>query len=177
MAFMVIGSHGGFLREFGHFARYIYVSGIVRIAVPIFLITNGYFFYKSVYRDPSKWLIRAAKLYIVWMLIYAYYWMRIDAYNVRSLCKLAAIIIMGYGHLWYISAMIGAAVMVLLLRIKMSDCGMMLIAFGLFFCGVLIQYIGNCHVFQGSFIDTPSTCYGCTGISYFLAFRFLFLAF
>jgi peptidoglycan/LPS O-acetylase OafA/YrhL len=43
MAFMVIGSHGGFLREFGQFARYIYVSGIVRIAVPIFLNTNGCF--------------------------------------------------------------------------------------------------------------------------------------
>lgn len=44
MAFIVVGMHAGFLTDISPIAAYLTANGLFRIAVPVFLLINGYFF-------------------------------------------------------------------------------------------------------------------------------------
>ena len=53
MAFMVVGLHAGFLGDFTSLGQYLTVNGLFRIAVPIFLIINGFIFIQY-YQKTTK---------------------------------------------------------------------------------------------------------------------------
>ncbi|WP_426104712.1 acyltransferase family protein [Massilia sp. TSP1-1-2] len=76
LALMVVGIHASFLTEWSAVASYLTVNGLFRIAVPIFLLINGYFFFQVVVAGTAlKWLKRILILYLVWMAIYLPYWL------------------------------------------------------------------------------------------------------
>jgi len=153
MAFMVVGLHAGFLGDFTPLGQYLTVNGLFRIAVPIFLIINGFYFYSTLAKNKQiNWLKRVLILYIVWMVFYSYFWFSIPDFSFVGLVNIARKVIIGYHHLWYISGMIGAAIILLILRGLPSS--ILTISIMLTFSGgVLIQYLGNYHIFEGKILD------------------------
>lgn len=47
MSFMVVGLHAGFLGDVDLLGEYLTVNGIFRLAVPTFLVINGFYFFLS----------------------------------------------------------------------------------------------------------------------------------
>ncbi len=153
MAFMVVGLHAGFLSDFTPLGGYLSVNGIFRIAVPIFLIISGFYFFSVVSNNNQIiWLKRISILYLFWMVFYSYFWFYLPDLSFIGIAKLLFIIVIGYHHLWYISGMIGAAIILLLLR-HSSSFMLFFTIFLTFLVGVIIQYSGYYHLFEGSIID------------------------
>ena len=87
------------------------------------------------------------------MVFYAYSWFSVLEFSFVGLSQLIKTIIIGYHHLWYISGMIGAAIILIILR-KLPSVILVVTILLTFICGVLIQYVGNYHVLEGSVFDT-----------------------
>ncbi|MES2824862.1 MAG: acyltransferase [Pseudomonadota bacterium] len=151
LAILVVAIHTGFLGDVSQQLCYILISGIFRIAVPIFFVINGYYFAK-VLSSPSAWLKRGLILYLVWMLIYSYYWFNPSGINAYSLLKIVKTLLVGYEHLWYIASMLGAAVLLYYLR-NLSSTLLLVLAVVFYIAGTMFQYLGNYHVFKGSSLD------------------------
>lgn len=172
MAFMVIALHAGFLREFTLLGEYLSVNGFFRIAVPVFLIINGFYFYPVLtQKTHAYWLKRISILYIFWMVFYSYFWFSIPEFSFISFAKFLQNIFIGYYHLWYLSGVIGAAIILIILARLSSK---VIVGFSLitFICGVIIQYLGNYHVFEGSIIDKLFNLHWFHRNMLFLAFPF-----
>lgn len=153
MAFMVVGLHAGFLGEFTTLGQYLSVNGVFRIAVPIFLIINGFYFFSVLAKNTQiAWLKRVLILYIVWMLFYAYFWFSVPDLSLVGVVKLIQNIVIGYHHLWYISGMFGAAILVLLFN-RFSSIFLVATILISSIIGIIIQYLGNYHYFEGSVLD------------------------
>lgn len=154
MAFMVVGLHAGFLGDFTPLGQYLSVNGIFRIAVPVFLIINGFFFFSVVANGAQiYWLKRVSILYVIWMLFYSYFWFSTPELSLIGIAQLTQKIIIGYHHLWYLSGMVVAAIILLLLR-HFSLSFLISSTLVSFFVGVVIQYLGNYHYFEGGTLDT-----------------------
>lgn len=150
---MVIGQHAGFLSDFSSLGHYLAVNGLFRIAVPIFLVINGFYFYPLLSNNKQiNWLKRVLILYIVWMLFYSYFWFSIPGFSFLALAKLSLKIIVGYNHLWYISGMLGAAIILIILR-RLPSSFLLISIMLTFLSGVLIQYIGNYHILEVAIFD------------------------
>lgn len=153
MAVMVIGLHAGFLGEVSALGEYLTVHGLFRIAVPIFLIINGFYFFPVLQKGKQwLWLKRVLILYLVWMAIYSPFWLQFADFSLLTLAKNTFRFLIGYHHLWYISGMLGAALLMVYLG-KFSSRTLMLVIALTYAGGVAIQYLGNYHVFEGSVLD------------------------
>jgi len=153
MAFMVVGLHARFLSEISEFAEFLFVNGIFRIAVPVFFIINGFYFYSTLIKKKEcEWFKKIGILYLVWMTFYAYFWFNLPKISVSAIFDLVSKFIIGYQHLWYVSGMLGAALIVLLLQ-RLSTFFIVISIAITFIIGVFIQYSGNYHLFQGSYLD------------------------
>jgi surface polysaccharide O-acyltransferase-like enzyme len=139
LSVMVVGIHVHFLAEVAPNLSYLLANGLFRIAVPIFFLINGYYFFSAVQRSAWRnWFVRVAGLYCVWMLVYAPFWLDLEP-SARSLLKLAFNLVIGYHHLWYLPGMAGAAVLVLLAR-RVSTRLMLAGCLAAFLSGVVLQY-------------------------------------
>lgn len=176
LAFMVVGLHSGFLNEISTVGNVLTVQGLFRIAVPLFLIINGYYF-SSITNLTAliTWVTRVGALYAFWMIFYSYFWFRPDSFSVIETVKLIHTILVGYHHLWYLSGMIGAGILMFLLRNNMRNASC--IAALCFFVGVVIQYIGNYHIVEHEFVDKLFNMTFIHRNFLFLAFPFFFIGF
>lgn len=149
MALMVIGIHTNVLSDINSTLNFLTVHGIFRIAVPVFLVINGFYFYPVVTRQKTlQWLKRVAILYAFWMAVYSYFWIIPPDRSLKSILRILETLVIGYHHLWYVAGLLGASIILLLLhRVQSSYLFFSLV--GLFACGVAIQYLGNYHVFSG----------------------------
>lgn len=153
MALMVVGLHAGFLSEFSELGSFLFSQGVFRIAVPVFFIINGYYFYSALLKNSQLlWLKRVTILYLVWMAFYSFFWFSLPDMSAISFLKLFIKFLIGYHHLWYISGMIGAAIVVIILRKQGPKFTIACVGIT-FISGVLIQYIGNYHLFPGTIFD------------------------
>lgn len=154
MALMVVGLHSRFLHDYNLLYEYLTVDGLFRIAVPVFFVINGFYFYPVLLKNNHlAWLKRVILLYIFWMLVYSYFWFYIQDFSFASFAKLIYKLIIGYHHLWYISGLIGAALLLVLLH-KLTSFTISIFVILTFSIGVLIQYLGNYHVFKDTQLDT-----------------------
>jgi len=177
MAFMIVGLHAGFLGDISSLAKYLTSNGLFRIAVPMFLLINGFYFFTVVSAQKCGiWFKRIFFLYMVWMSIYSYFWFTPSDLSITGFLKFAQIIIFGYEHLWYISGMIGAAVMVVLL--KEADTRLLITSIILTFVGgVAIQYMGNYHLYEGTILDKYFNDYRFHRNFFFFSYPFFCLGF
>nr|WP_315164745.1 acyltransferase [uncultured Flavobacterium sp.] len=153
LAIMVIGMHSNFLIDISEEFNYVLVNGVFRIAVPVFFIINGFFFVNVINKNQiKKWLKRVTILYLIWMVFYSNFWFKLNDFNKQEFIVIAKNIIIGYHHLWYLSAMIGSGIILFWLK-DLSNKLLIAVSFSLFFIGATIQYIGNYHVFLNSHID------------------------
>jgi peptidoglycan/LPS O-acetylase OafA/YrhL len=152
LAIMVVGIHSGFLEDISALGRYLTVAGLFRMAVPIFFVINGFYFFSVPPERISHWFKRVIQLYLFWTLVYIGYWFRAEAINLFEISRIIKTILVGHEHLWYLPAMIGAALLLLPLR-KLSTYALLATAIFLFSIGVTIQYLGNYHVAQNVSVD------------------------
>lgn len=112
-------------------------EGLFRLAVPIFYLVNGYFFYNVVERgfdEVKKRVFQIGRMYLLWMLIYAPFWLRgnwLDSLNS---------FLYGYNHLWYVLGLFLSTSMTYLVRYNKN---MLYISILLFFLGLVLQYENN----------------------------------
>jgi hypothetical protein len=171
MALFVVGLHAGFLNDITTLGSYLTVNGIFRIVIPIFLLINGFYFYPVILKRMSRdWLKRLLYLYVFWMLFYSYFWIRPSGSTTFiSLAKISITIVFGYYHLWYFPGVIGAAIIMILLKNQRSKV-IILAVLTSYLIGLIIQYIGNYHILENQFADRL--------VNYFWFYRnFLFFAF
>ncbi len=153
MAFMVVGMHAGFLENVSQLWNYLTVNGVFRIAVPVFLLINGFYFHTIISKgEQNKWIKRVVALYISWMLFYSYYWFNFTENSLIETLKLIHTVFIGYHHLWYVSGMLWAGIMLLLTR-YLSTKNLIFISFFTFLMGVFIQYSGNYHLYSETYLD------------------------
>lgn len=132
---------------------YLSKQGLFRIAVPIFLIINGYYFYNIIENKGFyKWFKKILILYTIWMIFYSYFWFYIPELSPKEIAKLFHKIITGYYHLWYISGLFFAACMLIAVR----NSSLRFIVFSISVCylaGCAIQYLGNYQYFEGNVLN------------------------
>ncbi|WP_445431268.1 acyltransferase family protein [Chryseobacterium indoltheticum] len=137
LAFFVVFLHMNFLKETYPLLSYILVNGLFRIAVPVFLVITGfYFFHIDSAKKLKKWLFRTFLLYAIWMLIYVSYW--------KDNEQVWLTIIFGYHHLWYLIGTFFSGLVLYLLRNQSSRL-LLTLAIFLFLSGYVVQVLGNLH--------------------------------
>tara|TARA_R110001583_G_scaffold192787_1_gene359773 strand:+ start:821 stop:1771 length:951 start_codon:yes stop_codon:yes gene_type:complete len=155
MAFMVVGLHAGFLGDITPLGSYLTVNGIFRIAVPIFFLINGFYFYPIILKNSQvNWLKRVFILHVFWTVFYSYFWLNNPDFP--FIIVLLKNISIGYYHLWYLPAMLGAAIILVLVKTFSSNI-LFISILSTFICGVFMQYIGTYHLLEGNVLDKVLT--------------------
>ena len=145
---MVVGIHSKIFADYSPLLSYITVNGLFRLAVPIFFIINGFYFYNSIIGGRvQSWFFRCFALYLCWMIIYSPFWVYSPAGDFSSPSRIAINFFVGYKHLWYLPGMLGAAFVLYFVRNKSMSLTLLLATL-LYFSGVLIQYLGNYNFFK-----------------------------
>lgn len=124
------------------------VNGLFRIAVPTFLIINGYFFFEAIERKGAilPWLRRIFILYAFWMIVFSPLW----GEQANGVGKVIQFAVFGWFHLWYIAGMLLAGPLLYSVR-DWSDRKLLNTALFVFIIGVVLQYLAAFQVFSGMF--------------------------
>ncbi|MCX8523675.1 acyltransferase family protein [Chryseobacterium formosus] len=137
LALFVVFLHMNFLKETYPMMSFLLVNGVFRIAVPVFLVITGfYFFHIDTTKKLQKWLFRTFLLYAIWMLVYISYWKDNDQVWLTA--------IFGYHHLWYLIGTFFSGIILFLLR-NQKVILLSVLVFLLFGIGYIIQIFGNLH--------------------------------
>jgi peptidoglycan/LPS O-acetylase OafA/YrhL len=140
LALMVVALHSRFLADVSPLATFLTVDGLFRIAVPIFFLISGFYFYPAVMQGRHwQWIGRIILLYAFWMLFYAYFWFRPTSFSLAEILRMAGIMLGGYYHLWYMVGIIGSALLLMLIR-HWPVRYLLLLGLSAFLLGVAIQY-------------------------------------
>lgn len=147
LALMVVGLHAHLLQDTLSNLGYLLVNGVFRVAVPIFLVINGYYLYDAIQKDRfAPWLKRVAILYIFWMTVYFPFW---ALGGDPGIAQLVHRLVFGYHHLWYAVGIIGGGTIIYFIRALPALVGVMC-SLAAFAVGVIIQYAGAYHIFQSA---------------------------
>ncbi len=137
-------------------ATYLFGQGLVRTAVPTFAAISGFLFH-STYRNGKslRWLTMLLGVYLFWCLIYLPVWLPHPA-TPRAL---AADVLLGPIHLWYMAALLAALALIALILTLVPDAArarrwLLGLALGGLFTGTLVQSV---DFFTG--IDVPLNGY------------------
>jgi len=169
LAIFVVLLHLNILKEEYPLTNFILVNGIFRIAVPVFLVISGYYFFNIDNIEKfKKWSIRLLVLYGVWMLIYSPFW--IKSLDITQILKS---IIFGHVHLWYLIGTFYAGIILYTLR-RLSSLKLIILATSLYLIGFYIQTTANINFFSKPIDEIISSFYVYRN---FLFFCFPFLAF
>jgi hypothetical protein len=175
-AFMIVGLHSKFLVDVSLIGHYLTVNGIFRIAVPFFLLINGFYFYPVLVKDKSAyWVKRILYIYFFWMLFYSYYWFRPSEISFIEIAQIAHTLIFGYYHLWYLSGLLGSAVLVILFKNHPPRL-MIPIILIIYVAGVIIYYTKHYHMVENLSIIGFFTNKWFPGF-FFSAFPFFYIGF
>lgn len=147
MAFFIVMLHGGFLADFFPKQSYLWMQGLFRLCVPLFFLIAGFFFWKSGIHQFNKYIKRLLVLYIAWMTIYLPFWWEWDSTNqLYSFLLIVKKILVGYFHLWFVPALIGAACIVKLCEKYNIIRLLFILAPFLYLIGVVLQYLANANL-------------------------------
>lgn len=153
LAVVVVISHAQVLLGYSDLAYQLTVQGVFRIVVPIFMLVSGYFFINVIRsRSLYSWLKKVVPMYIFWMLVYAYFWWDISEATPYEILRILRVAVMGYHHLWFLSALIGAAILMYMLR-NWPLKALLALSLALYGMGVFFIYAGRYHLFAGTPLD------------------------
>ena len=137
--------HIGFLKNHLPFFSFLINQGLFRVAVPIFAMITGYFFFKIKDSDRLKeWMIRVFILYAFWMLLYSPFWISTDLKD--NIINIST----GYFILWYLINLIPAGFLLYFIN-KRSTLNKLGIAIVLYLIGYIIQTLGRVGEYNGFF--------------------------
>lgn len=146
MALMVVAIHAFDITQHPGFLPFVLLEGVFRLAVPVFFVINGYYFFHALENDKvGAWLKKVVVLYLFWSLLYlpSYLPMRHHALHWEdiNIIQMGTFLIFGYMQLWYVSTMLFAACLIALLRkLTMLQALLLPLAVGLYVIGAAIQY-------------------------------------
>ncbi|MDR1757639.1 MAG: acyltransferase [Bacteroidales bacterium] len=138
LSFAVVGLHGNIFQDFSPFLSYLFVNGLARIAVPVFLIISGFYFFEIKSRKQFlNWIKRLMILYLLWMLIYGVFWIEPKRGVIIRL-------IIGYFHLWFLIGAVEAFILLWFLR-NIKTRNLLIITILCALSGLLLQYNHRYH--------------------------------
>jgi hypothetical protein len=138
LAVMVVGLHTSMFSRVDPLLVWLTREGLFRLAVPCFLIVNGFYFSRS--SRPHAWMGRVLWLYTFWMIVYFPAWL-IDSSTGGKLTAL----FFGYFHLWYLPAtLVAAGILLLLKRLTLKTIALAGIL--VFAVAIAVSYAGQFHV-------------------------------
>lgn len=148
LSLLVVTIHTDLFKEVNPYVSYLITNGIARIAVPVFCLINGYYFYDTVMKKSAgQWLRKIATLYVLWMLIYSVFWFRVsNEYNILLTLKY---FIYGFFQLWYIQAVFFTALLLMLLKNNIRRLCFIAILF--LILNLSIEYLSNFNVLTENF--------------------------
>ncbi|OTG99771.1 acyltransferase family protein [Acinetobacter sp. ANC 4973] len=170
LAIAVVFLHTRVFYDLSTLLSHVFVQGIFRLAVPVFLVITGYyFFYINNIQRYKTWLKRIFILYAVWMVFYLpIWWTKSASYNFSVLYN-------GYYVLWYIQGvLLGGSVLYFCRNINANK--LFIGSIFLFLLGVTLQQVGNLHLFQGQ-MDAELNTYTVHRNFLLMSFPFLTLGF
>ncbi|EPG35423.1 acyltransferase family protein [Acinetobacter colistiniresistens] len=143
LSFFVVMLHCNLFRDINGPLYFTTVNGICRIAVPIFLVITGYyFFYVDDFNKLVNWGRRLLILYSIWMLFYLLFW-----FSDSSLIENIKSLFFGYFILWYLIGTFFAGLLVYWLK-SLSFAFQLSAVLLCFFSGYVMQTVGNLHLFS-----------------------------
>lgn len=149
LALMVVWFHAGAFGEESP-ALWPYIEyGFGRIAVPTFLIINGYFFQPVLARgEERRWLGWLVVMYLACTVLYLPFW----ALSLPPWPEAAVVVVprlvFGYFHLWYLAALLMAVLLMVWLR-HWPPARLAALAAALFAAGVGLQLVAGLDLFTG----------------------------
>lgn len=127
------------------FINSITSNGIFRIAVPLFFVMNGYFFSF----DKEQFISKLKKLFVIYtflLMLFSPLWLDLSSpYGIMK--TLTYNIVIGWHHLWYLSSLIVASVIIYIMRNK---TGLLLIISTILF--ILSYFIQNSYLLLDGYI-------------------------
>ena len=127
-AILVLFIHTQPLQNISAFGELVLVNFLARIAVPVFFITSGFFFYKKILREGFKinvlgsYLRRLLIVYVVWTVIYLPYDLLYPLFSSHdegqklALSYLWRVFFTGsHFHLWYLPGLMTAVTLLFVL--------------------------------------------------------------
>ncbi|MDM7256072.1 MAG: hypothetical protein P3W90_005235, partial [Paracoccus sp. (in: a-proteobacteria)] len=139
MAVGVVIGHSGLLQEWDTPTAFLIGNGFLRMIVPMFAVMSGFLFHGSMERGRVvPWMTQILVFYIGGMLVYAPFWFGAAG----GLSGLPGMMLWGYFHLWYLSGLLLAAVMIVGLRFVGAGVHVMAgLAAVLVLAGVCVQVL------------------------------------
>lgn len=147
MAVLVVSLHSGALSDVTWFGASILNQGIARLAVPFFFLLTGFFMGPTLDTGFGKWALRIVGLYVAWSLICAPVWLAAGFSDIGLIKN----IVVGYYHLWYLTALLVGGCLLVLLKSARSAT-LVALATGLYFIAAATElYIRT----EGPYFDLP----------------------
>jgi len=139
MAFFVFFIHLRIFSDTNPTIGYVLNNGVFRIAVPIFIIINGFYLFDTISKQKTNvFLKKLAILYILWMMVYSKWWVDVERIDLTLTSLL-----FGYYQLWYVPAVILSSVLLLFLH-KIKTKHLLLLSGFLLLTGMVLQaYVNN----------------------------------
>lgn len=163
LSFFVVAIHNPVFWEH-RFVSNLIINGLARTAVPCFFILNGLYIVKVVESKDNlkKYLKKLGVFYLVWMFIYAPFYLFSFRENLTiSVLQNIESIFFGFWHLWYIVGLLGGVTLLYILKkLQFKDKKLLFIAIMLFLTGWIIQkvelFYPNVDDLIGSFIRSSA---------------------
>ena len=151
LAIFVVGIHTSPLTEYSKPLSFIFNLGIFRLAVPTFFLINGYYAVAALSTKESlkRYLSRIGTLYLLWMALYFPIYVFTHDFSAKNVVWGFITLLYGYGHLWYITALMGGMVLLYYLINRYSKKTVLFLAFFFYFIGSLVE-IGQGYLSLGN---------------------------
>ena len=138
MAFFVFFIHLRIFSDTNPTIAYILNNGLFRIAVPVFIIINGFYLFDTINKKKTyQFLKKLSILYILWMAIYSKWWLDVERIDLAI-----TNLLFGYYQLWYVPAVMLSAVLLMFLH-KISTKYLLTLSGLLLLAGMVLQACVN----------------------------------
>lgn len=133
LCIIIIAIHLQPLFETRNLLEWYIGAGVGRLTIPCFLLINAYFLASRIddWLAVKKYLKHLLTVYAVWSAFYFYFY-----YQAEPLKQIILNIVMGYHHLWYVSALIwGVLILYISKKYIKSDLQLLVFALLLYLVG------------------------------------------
>lgn len=161
MSLAVVGIHVNLMMDINPTIGNYLVNGIFRIAVPVFFLINGYFFYDAIQKNKHKiWLKKILILYLLGSLFYSGFWIQLvtesiaDGSYIFAAKVISVYVFLGYYHLWYFPAVMGAALITTACYKKIPEKIILALCIILYVMAVYMNYyLANNDIIESSNLE------------------------
>jgi hypothetical protein len=143
LAIFVVGIHTSPFLEYSKPLSFVFNLGIFRLAVPTFFLING--FYATAALETKQnlkiYLLRVLKLYVFWTILYFPLFMYTHYFSFKNIVWGIIVVFYGYGHLWYVTALLGGIALFYFLLQHYSKKTILILAVIFYFIGCFIELL------------------------------------